>query len=67
VTGTTHTLSKNKSGGTLSQNNTSCQYVVGAGNSNGAFEHLNRQRDLQLHRCRRQHSPTGCVPASPVP
>ncbi len=35
VTGTTHTLTKNKSGGTANQNNSSCQYVVGASNSNG--------------------------------
>jgi hypothetical protein len=66
VTGTGHKLTKNKSGGTGNQNNGSCQYVVGAGNSNGGSNTSSNNATFSFTAAG-ANSPTGCVPAPAIP
>jgi hypothetical protein len=66
VTGTGHKLTKNKSGGTANQNNGSCQYVVGASNSNGGSNTTSNNATFNFTNAG-ANSPAGCVPAPPTP
>ena len=66
VTGSGHNLKKNKSGGTGNQNNGSCQYVVGASNTNGGSNTASNNATFTFTGAG-ANSPAGCVPAPPTP
>ena len=66
VTGTTHTLTKNKSGGTPGQNNASCQYAIGPSNTNGG-QNTSSNNAAFSFTAAGGTSPSGCVPAPPIP
>src|SRR5207237_10815069 len=67
VTGTGHKLTKNKSGGTTSQNHGSCQYVVGPSNVNGGTNTSSVNATFNFTAAAGANFPAACVPAAAAP